>query len=135
MHAVYKAVPVKEVQRIIDYCRDHMKNNGGLFEVYPGPEENMALMIVNAPSGESDLNVLRPVGSFYCNFIGPGVISIEEEDPHFDGVDSRKRHVQAIKQVIDILLKEGYPGKQISFTPPRYTGRKPGPDATRGPKT
>jgi hypothetical protein len=43
------------------------------------------------------------------------VISIEEEDPHFDGVQSRKRHVTAIKQVIDILLKEGYPGTHIRF--------------------
>ncbi len=117
MHAVYKAVALEDIQRIIDYCRDHMKNNGGLFEVYPGPEENMAMMIVNARSGEDPLSALCPVGSFYCNFIAPGVISIEEEDPHFDGVESRKWHVQAIKQVIDILLKEGYPGNKISFTP------------------
>ncbi len=115
MHAVYKAVPLEDIQRIIDYCRDHMKNNGGLFEVYPGPEGNMAMMIVNARSGEEPLRALRPVGSFYCNFIAPGVISIEEEDPHFDGVETRKRHVQAINQVIDLLLKEGYPGNQISF--------------------
>jgi len=119
MHAVYKAVAVADIQRIIDYCRDHMKNNGGLFEVYPGPEDNMVLIVVNACSGEISFSALRPVGSFYCNFIAPGVISIEEEDPHFDGVDSRKRHVQAIKQVIDILLKEGYPGNKISITPLR----------------
>ena len=106
MHAVYKAVPLEDIQRIVDYCRDHMKNNGGLFEVYPGPEENMSMIIVNANSGEDPLSALRPVGSFYCNFIAPGVISIEEEDPHFDGAESRKWHVQAIKQVIDNLLKD-----------------------------
>jgi hypothetical protein len=115
MHAVYKAVPMEDVQRIIDYCRDHMKNNGGVFEVYPGPEENMAMMIVNARSGKDDLATLCPVGAFYCNFVGPGVISIEEEDPHFDGAESRKRHVRAIKQVIDILLQDGHPGNEISF--------------------
>jgi hypothetical protein len=43
------------------------------------------------------------------------VISIEDEDPHFDGAGSRKRHVKAIKQVIDILLQEGFPGTQIQF--------------------
>ncbi len=113
MHAVYKAVPLEDINRIVDHCRDHMKNNGGLFEVYPGQEDNMAMVIVNACSGE--YSMLRPVGAFYCNFVGPGVISIEEEDPHFDGAESRKRHVQAIKQVIDILLKDGYPGNTISF--------------------
>ena len=115
MHAVYKAVPMEDVQRIIDYCREHTTNNDGLFEVYPGPEGNMAMMIVNACSGEEPLSALRPVGAFYCNFVGPGVISIEEEDPHFDGSETRKRHVQAIKQVVEILLKEGYPGNKISF--------------------
>ncbi|MBT5967772.1 MAG: hypothetical protein HOG61_00170, partial [Nitrospina sp.] len=45
----------------------------------------------------------------------PGIITIEEEDPHFDGVESRGRHVSAIKQVIDILLKEGFSGVKISF--------------------
>jgi hypothetical protein len=115
MHAVYKAVPLEDVQRIIDYCREHTTNNGGLFEVYPGPEDDMAMMIVNARSGEEPLSVLRPIGAFYCNFVGPGVISIEEEDPHFDGAESRKRHVRAIKQVIELLLQEGYPGNEISF--------------------
>lgn len=115
MHAVYKAVPLEDVQRIIDYCREHTTNNGGLFEVYPGPEGNMTMMIVNAHSGEDSLSALRPIGAFYCNFVAPGVISIEDDDPHFDGAESRKRHVQAIKQVIDILLKEGYPGHKISL--------------------
>lgn len=115
MHAVYKAVPLEDVQRVIDYCRDNKKQGSDLFEVYPGPEKGMAMMIVNAISGEDSLGSLRPVGAFYCNFVGPGVISIEEEDPHFDGATSRKQHVQAIKQVIDILLKEGFPGNQISF--------------------
>jgi hypothetical protein len=113
MHAVYKAVPLEDIERIVDHCRQHSKNNGGLFEVYPGQEDNMAMVIVNACLGE--YSMLRPVGAFYCNFVGLGVISIEEEDPHFDGAQSRKRHVQAIKQVIDMLLKDGYPGNTISF--------------------
>jgi hypothetical protein len=114
MHAVYKAVPLEDIQRVLDYCRSHMKNNGGLFEVYPG-QDNMEMVIVNACSGENGLKQLCPLGAFYCNFVAPGVISIEEEDPHFDGAKTRKRHVRAIKQVIDILLKEGHPGNEISF--------------------
>jgi hypothetical protein len=114
MHAVYKAVPLEDIHRVLDYCRNHMKNNGGLFEVYPG-QDNMEMVIVNACSGEEDLKQLYPLGAFYCNFVAPGVISIEEEDSHFDGAKTRKRHVEAIKQVIDILLKEGYPGNEISF--------------------
>jgi len=113
MHAVYKAVPLEDIHRVLDYCRNHMKNNGSLFEVYPG-QDNMEMVIVNACSGEDDLKQLRPLGAFYCNFVAPGVISIEEEDPHFDGAESRKSHVLAIKQVIDILLKEGRPGNKIS---------------------
>ncbi|GJL78934.1 MAG: hypothetical protein NPINA01_19230 [Nitrospinaceae bacterium] len=115
MHAVYKAVSIEDVERVIDYCREHTINSGGLFEVYPSPDCNMTMMVVNSGSADDSENSLRPLGAFYCNFVAPGVISIEEEDPHFDGVDSRKRHVKAIKQVIDILLDRGYPGAKISF--------------------
>lgn len=115
MHAVYKAVSFEDVQRVIAYCQDHTIQNGGLFEVYPGEGPHMVMMIVNSNSGEGPTNTFRPLGAFYCNFIAPGVISIEEEDPHFDGAESRKRHVKAIKQVIDILLDKGYPGARISF--------------------
>jgi len=115
MHAVYKAVSLEDVLRVIEICRGHTINNGGLFEVYPGPEKNMAMMIVNARSREKTVNPLRPLGAFYCNFVAPGVISIEEEDPQFDGDASRKQHVQAIKQMIDLLLEKGRPGSRISF--------------------
>lgn len=115
MHAVYKAVSIEDAQRVIDFCRGHTIQNGGLFEVYPGPDPDTAMVIVNSLSGDGPLNSFRPLGAFYCNFVAPGVISIEEEDPQFDGVDSRKRHVQAIKQIIDILLEKGYPGTRIAF--------------------
>lgn len=114
MHAVYKAVALEDARRVIDCCRDHSVQNGGLFEVYPGPNPSMAMMIVNSCSGESPMNSFRPLGTFYCNFIAPGVISIEE-DPHFDGADSRKRHTEAVKQVIDAVLEKGRPGVRISF--------------------
>ena len=115
MHTVYKAVSLEDAERVIDYCRGHTIQNGGLFEVYPGPDPHMAMVIVNSCSDENFSDSFRPLGAFYCNFSAPGVISMEEEDPHFDGADSRKRHVQAIKQVIDIILEKGHPGTRISF--------------------
>ncbi len=115
MHAVYKAVSIEDVQRVVAYCRQHTTQNGGLFEIYPGEDPTMAMVIVNSRYDENQVNSLRPLGAFYCNFTAPGVISIEEEDPHYDGTESRKRHVIAIKQVIDTLLKKGYPGAKISF--------------------
>ncbi len=115
MHAVYKAVPFEDTVRIIHYCQEHTVKNGGLFEVYPGPDGGLTMIIVNSASEEESLDRFRPLGAFYLNYVAPGVISIEEEDPHFDGAESRKRHVKAIKQVIDILIQEGYPGTKIAF--------------------
>ncbi len=115
MHVVYKTVAPGEVDRIIAYCSHHNVKNGGLFEVYPGADGGLVMVIVNSCSESGPQGKLRPLGAFYLNYSGPGVISIEEEDPHFDGAESRKRHVTAIKQVIDILLKAGFPGNTIAF--------------------
>ena len=118
MHSVYRTVPLEDVFRIVDYCRNYTVKNGGLFEVYPDPDENLFMIVVNSCSELDSMRQLRPLGAFYCNYVGPGVITIEEEDPHFDGAKSRKRHVTAIKQVIDILLKDGFPDTQIGFNDP-----------------
>jgi len=115
MHVVHCTAPLEDVLRIVEYCRNYNVKNGGLFEVYPDPDEILFMIIVNSCSETDPNHQLRPLGAFYCNYSGPGVITIEDEDPHFDGAESRKRHVAAIKQVIDILLKEGFPGTHISF--------------------
>ena len=115
MHSVYRTVSLEDVIRIVDYCRNNTVKNGGLFEVYPDPDENLFMIIVNSCSESDTKYQLRPLGAFYCNYAGLGVITIEEEDPHFDGAESRKRNVTAIKQIIDILLKKGFPGTHISF--------------------
>ena len=115
MHSVYRTALLEDVIRIVDYCRNHTVKNGGIFGVYPDPDENLFMIIVNSGSESDSKHQLRPLGAFYCNYAGLGVITIEEEDPHFDGAKSRKRHVAAVKQVIDILLKKGYPGTHISF--------------------
>ena len=117
MHSVYRTVSFENVIRIVDYCRSNTVKNGGLFEVYPDSDENLFMIIVNSCSElDSDSGYqLRPLGAFYCNYAGPGIITIEEEDLHFDGTESRVRHVTAIKQVIDILIKKGFPNVHISF--------------------
>lgn len=101
------------MQRVVDYCRSNSAQSGGLFEVYSMPGEDMHMIVVNSSS--PDDKKFRPLGGFYCNYMRPGAISIEEDDPHFDGAESRKRHVAAIKQVIDIIIKHGFPGTKISF--------------------
>ena len=115
MHTVYRTASFEDVLRVVDYCRNHTVKNGGLFEVYPDPDGNLFMIIVNSCSESDSKHQLRPIGAFYCNYAGPGVITIEEENPHFDGVEPHKRHIAAIKQVIDILLKEGFPGTSVSF--------------------
>ena len=115
MHVVHCTAPLEDVLRIVEYCRNYNVKNGGLFEVYPDPGENLFMIIVNSCSEMDPDYELRPLGAFYCNYAGPGVITIENDDPHIDGAESRKRHVTAIKQVIDILLKEGFPETHISF--------------------
>jgi len=115
MHSVYRTAPVEDVFRIVDFCSSHTVKNGGLFEVYPDPGGNLFMVIVNSCSEMDSKHQSHPLGAFYCNYAGLGVITIEEEGPYFDGAESRRRHVTAIKQVIDILLAEGFPGTQISF--------------------
>ena len=115
MHSIYRTASFEDITRIVAYCRNHTVKTGGLFEVYSDPDGNLFMIIVNSCSESDSKHQFRPLGAFYCNYAGPGVITIEEDDPHFDGAESRKRHVTAIKQVIDILLKKGFPGTHISF--------------------
>lgn len=102
MHTVYKALPPEDVEHIIAYCQDHTSE--GLFEVYPDPEGSVTTIVVNSRLENEPLEKFRPLGSFYCNYLGPGIISLEEEDPHYDGMASAKNHIKAIKQTINTLI-------------------------------
>ena len=115
LHTVYKALPIEDVERIIAYCQSHTIQDGGLFEVYPGPEGMMKMVVVNSAPEDEPLDKFRPLGAFYCNYLGPGIISLEEEDPHHEGMPSAKRHNKAIKQMIDILIRQGFPGTNIRY--------------------
>ena len=107
MLAIYKTASPQDMQRIITHCRKHSVKNGGPFEVYPGPEDDTHMVIVNpCPDGGSP-DTSQPLGAFYCNYNGPGVISIEEieeEDPHSADAKTRQQRLEALKQVIDQLL-------------------------------
>jgi hypothetical protein len=102
MHTVYKALTPEDVESIILYCQSNATKNGGLFEVYP--DGLVTTVVVN--SKDEPLEQFRPLGAFYCNYVGPGIISLEEHDPHYDGVLSAKNNIIAIKQTIDNLTKK-----------------------------
>lgn len=102
MHTVYKALPKEDVDRIITYCKNHTIQKGGLFEVYP--EGLMTMVVVNSRPEDEPMEKFRPLGAFYCNYLGPGIISLEEEDPHHEGMPSAKHHIKAIKKMIDTLI-------------------------------
>ncbi|MGV7220744.1 MAG: hypothetical protein ACQ9MH_04375 [Nitrospinales bacterium] len=113
MHTKYKEISFKEMQRVVGYCQNNSALNGGIFEVYSMPGEDMHMIVINSSSPQDES--FRPLGGFYCNYLGPGVISLENEDPNFDGAESRKRHVAAVKQAIDIILEKGFPGTTLNF--------------------
>ena len=101
MHSVYKALAPEDVESIIRYCQDHTIQNGGLFEVYP--DGLVTTIVVN--STHEPMEHLHPLGAFYCNFLGPGIISLEEQTPDHDSMSSVQNHIKAIKQTIDSLIK------------------------------
>jgi hypothetical protein len=104
LHTLYKALAPGDVELIIAYCQYHSIQNGGLFEVYPDPDGSVTTVVVNSRQESEPLENFRLVGAFFCNYLGPGIISLEEEDPHYDGMASAKNHVKDIKQNIDILI-------------------------------
>jgi hypothetical protein len=104
LHTLYKALPPEDVELIIAYCQDHTIQNSGLFEVYSDPDGSVTMVIVNSRQESEPLENFRPVGAFFCNYLGPGIISLEEEDPQYDGMTSAKNHIKAIKQNIDTLI-------------------------------
>jgi hypothetical protein len=103
LHTVYKALSPEDVELIIAYCQDHTIQNGGLFEVYPDPDGSVTTVVVNSRLENESLENFRPVGAFFCNYLGPGIISLEEGDPHHDGMPTAKNHIKSIKQTIDTL--------------------------------
>jgi hypothetical protein len=116
MHTIYKTIPEKDTLRIIDLCRLHSVKSGGIFEVYSGSKKETWSVIVNGSDKEQLGSPSIPLGIFYVNFAGAGVLSIEDEDPKYDGMASTKQHVKAVKTVIDRLLDAiKHPEKTVNF--------------------
>jgi len=47
--------------------------------------------------------------------MGEGIISLDQEETNYDAMPSAHKHVQVIKQVVDILIEKAYPGAQLQF--------------------
>ncbi len=110
MHTVYKAISPEEMDRILAYCKQHV-----LFEIYPGEEGLQKTVIVNSHQDNESLENFKPLGAFYCNYLGEGIISLDQEESDYDAMPSAQKHVKAIKQVIDILIEKAHPGVQLKF--------------------
>lgn len=115
MHTPYREISWEDACRLLDYCHRNTIHNGGLFEVYTTPGTDIHMIIVNACPEDGPADRFRPLGAFYLNYLKPGCISLEHEDPTENRPPEARRHVAAIKQVIDLLLTEARPGVTIRF--------------------
>ena len=118
MHTVYKAISAKEMERVLAYCKENTRKKGGPFEIYPRENDSQIMVIVNSYQESEPMEKFKPIGSFYCNYIGEGVISLDEGESSYDAMPSAKEHMKAIKKVIDILIEKAYPGAQLNFPVP-----------------
>ena len=115
LHTVYKAILPEEMERVLSYCKENNRKKGGPFEIYPGEINSQIMVLVNSNYGEESIEKLKPLGSFYCNYMGEGIISFDEAEADYDVIPSAKEHIKAIKQVIDILIEKAYPGVPLKF--------------------
>ena len=104
--------------RILAYCKENTCKQGGLFELYFGENDAQVMVIVNLNHENEPMEKFKPLGSFYCNYMGEGIISLDEEESDYDAMPSAKEHMKAIKKVIDILIEKAYPGAQLNFPVP-----------------
>lgn len=103
------------MDRVLAYCKQHTLKKKGPFEIYPGSEESQIMVIVNSCQENEPLEKFKPLGAFYCNYMGEGIISLDQEESDYDAMPSAQKHVQAIKQVIDILIEKAYPDAELRF--------------------
>ena len=94
LHTVYKAISLEEMERILVYCKQHNLKNKGPFEIYSGAEDFQIMVIVNSVQENEPLEKFKPIGAFYCNYMGEGIISLDQEETNYDAVPSAQKHVQ-----------------------------------------
>ena len=115
LHTVYKAISREEMERVLSYCKENTLKKGGPFEIYPGEINSQIMVLVNSNHEKKSIEKLKPLGSFYCNYMGEGIISFDQAEDDYDAIPSAKEHIKAIKQVIDILIEKAYPGVPLKF--------------------
>ena len=102
MQIAYKKVPPQVMEKVLTYCRENTFPNNGLFEVYCDfKNKESTMVIVNSHSTDECLT--GPLGIFYCNYLGTGVISYDDAREH-DRAESRAYYGTTLKNVIDSLL-------------------------------
>ena len=115
LHTVYKAISPEEMKRVVAYCKENTRKKGGPFEIYPGKNDSQIMVIVNSRQENEPLENFKPLGAFYCNYLGEGIISLDQKETGYDAVPSTKKHEQLLKQVIDILIDKAGPGLELHF--------------------
>ena len=103
------------MNRVLNYCKQHTIKNKGPFEIYIGEEVSKIMVIVNSSLKNEPLEKFKPLGAFYCNYLGEGIISLDQKETGYDAMPSVKKHEQLIKQVVDILIDKAYPGAELHF--------------------
>ena len=115
LHTIYKAISQEEMERVLSYCKENTRKKGGPFEIYPSEINSQIMVLVNSSHEKESIEKLKPLGSFYCNYIGEGIISFDQAEADYDVIPSAKEHIKAVKQVIDILIEKAYPGANLKF--------------------
>jgi len=115
LHTVYKAISPEEMERVLSYCKENTRKKGGPFEIYLGEINSQIMVLINSSHEKESIEKLKPIGSFYCNYMGEGIISFDQAEADYDVIPSAKEHIKAVKQVIDILIEKAYPGIHLNF--------------------
>ena len=115
LHIIYKVISPEEMERMLSYCKENTFKKGGPFEIYPGEINSQIMVVINSHHESEPMVKFKPLGSFYCNYMGEGIISFDQAEDDYDAIPSAKEHIKAIKQVIDILIEKAYPGAHLKF--------------------
>ena len=115
LHTVYKAISPEEMERVLSYCKENTRKKGGPFEIYPSEINSQIMVVINSHHESEPMVKFKPLGAFYCNYIGEGIISFDQAEADYDVIPPAKEHIKAVKQVIDILIEKAYPGAHLSF--------------------
>ena len=81
------------MERILVYCKQHTLKNKGPFEIYSGAQDLQIMVIVNSGQENEPLEKFKPIGAFYCNYMGEGIISLDQEEINYDAMPLSLIHI------------------------------------------